>query len=312
MATPRVVLVTRPSEYELLIAQHATASQARFFLETRGQSLDEVLERHHAFSRQQLVVRNAVPRKWRWAHVDRADLHQFLFEPGDVVAVLGQDGLVANVAKYLDGQRVLGFNPDQQLYDGVLVPFGVQDAAELFAGAAAGEVCCEHRTMVQAKLDDGQQLVAVNEIFIGHASHQSARYELAIRGHSEAQSSSGLVVTSGTGATGWARSIVLCRNSGACHLPTPEERRVAFFVREAFPSRTTRTELTEGSLPDSECLIITSRMNHGGVIFGDGIEQDCLLFDWGQRVRISVAQKQLHLVVPPSRVDRNRRQQLSA
>ena len=37
-------------------------------------------------------------------------LARFLFEPGDVVIVVGQDGLVANVAKYLDGQPVIGIN----------------------------------------------------------------------------------------------------------------------------------------------------------------------------------------------------------
>ena len=33
--------------------------------------------------------------------------------------------------------------------------------------------------MVEAVLDDGQSLLALNEVFIGHQSHQSARYRIA-------------------------------------------------------------------------------------------------------------------------------------
>jgi hypothetical protein len=51
-----------------------------------------------------------------------------------------------------------------------------------------------------------------------------------------------------------------------------------------------------GKLTDSP-LAVTSRMNDGGVIFTDGIEQDFIAFDWGRRVRISPAPRSLHLVV---------------
>jgi len=57
-------------------------------------------------------VLGAIPSDWRRARVDRADLDRFLFEPEDVVVAVGQDGLVANVAKYLTGQPVIGCNPD--------------------------------------------------------------------------------------------------------------------------------------------------------------------------------------------------------
>ena len=46
---PRVVVVTRDSEYELLLARHATRGQAEFFLRERGQSIDAVEQRHKRF-----------------------------------------------------------------------------------------------------------------------------------------------------------------------------------------------------------------------------------------------------------------------
>lgn len=222
----------------------------------------------------------------------RADLDRLLFAPDDVVVPVGQDGLVANVAKYLDGQPVIGVNPAPDLYDGVGVRIAVEKPATLFPARFAGAV--ERRTMVQATLDGGETLTALNEIFVGHRSHQSARYRIALGDAAEGHSSSGLIVASGTGATGWARSI-----AEATHLELAlgrEERAVGYWVREPFPSIATATTMRAGKLTDRP-LSVTSRMNDGGVIFADGIEQDFIAFDWGRRVAIAPATRSLHLVI---------------
>jgi NAD kinase len=295
MNTPRVVVVSRKTDYQLLLEEHATEGQARFFLQTRDQSLDAVKVRHERFLHDRARLAGAIPPSWRRASVERADLHRFLFEPDDIVVALGQDGLVANLAKYLDGQPVIGVNPEPERYDGILVPCAVAEIQALLRGART--VHCEERTMVEVRLDDGQRLVALNEIFVGHRSHQSARYRIELGGAEENQSSSGVIVTTGTGATGWARSI--CRNRATpVTLPDPPERRLAFFVREAFPSIATGVTLTDGCLAEGQALGITSRMNAGGVVFGDGIESDHLAFDWGVRATITVAAQSLRLVQP--------------
>jgi hypothetical protein len=293
--TPRAVFVTRATDYELLVAAHATRDQARFFLESRGQSLAS-LEARHAQREQALhSARAAVSRDWRQTLVRRADLDRFLFGPEDVVVAVGQDGLVANVAKYLSGQPVLGINPSPDLYDGVLTRVPVDRLGRLLPQAAAGDAPLERRTMVEAVLDNGERLLALNEIFVGHRSHQSARYSLDAAGAQEDQSSSGLIVASGTGATGWARSIMEATRQQVSL--AAEERAVAYFVREPFPSIATGTTMRCGKLADTR-LAITSRMNDGGIVFADGIEQDFLGFDWGRRLRVGPAAHALHLVTP--------------
>lgn len=292
--TPRAVFVTRETDYELLVARHATRDQARFFLETRGQRIEAVEARHHRFHAVLASARAAVPAEWRQALVKRADLDRFLFAPDDVVVPVGQDGLVANVAKYLAEQPVIGVNPAPDLYDGVLVRIAVEALARLFPASASGAAGIERRTMVQATLDGGESLTALNEIFVGHRSHQSARYRIEAGGEAEDHSSSGLIVATGTGATGWARSI-----AEATHLGIAlgrEERAVGYWVREPFPSIATATRMRAGKLTDSP-LAVTSRMNDGGVIFADGIEQDFIAFDWGRRVAIAPAPHSLHLVI---------------
>ena len=293
---PRSVVVTRETEYEALLARHATHDQAAFFLTTRGQSIDAVKSEHDGFHEVLQRANAAIPVQWRRTHVTRRDLDRFLFEPDDIVIVVGQDGLVPNVAKYLQGQPVIGVNPNPRRYDGVLVPYEVGILPELLPLTANQEVSFQSRTMVRTSLDDGQELIALNEVFVGVRTHQSARYELTYEDRKERHSSSGVIVATGTGSTGWARSICLQRRSHLS-LPQPQDERLVFFVREAFPSVFTETDLTEGIVNQGARLEIRSENNEGGVIFGDGIEDDFLDFNWGCRASIEVAPVRLILVV---------------
>jgi hypothetical protein len=294
-SVPRIVVVARSTEYGALLARHGTREQARFFLETRGRSIDEVEARDAAQRSAMATIASAIPGDWRRARVERADLDRFLFEPGDVVVTVGPSGLVANVAKYLDGQPVIGINPEPSRDGAVLARHLPGQAGELIRAAAAGRAIAEERTMVEAALDDGQRILALNEVFVGHHSHQSARYLIRCPGGSERQSSSGIVVTTGTGATGWGRSIGLERHT-SLQLPAPAEPGLAFFVREAWPSPTFGVSMTEGLLDEQQRLEIVSELDEGGVVFGDGIESDRVDFGWGVQATIGVARERLRLV----------------
>ena len=294
-ASPRVIVVTRPTEYEQLLAAHGTHGQAAFFLRARGQELEPAFERHQRLQAARQHVLAAIPSAWRRSELDRSELDRFLFGPEDLVVALGQDGLVANVAKYLDGQPVIGENPDPQLVEGVLVRHDAQAVEAVLHDAQRGAAAVEERAMVEASTSDGRRLLALNEVFVGHRSHQSARYELEDHGSREAQSSSGVVVVTGTGSTGWARSIHRERRTRLV-LPGPADRHLVYFVREAWPSISTGTSLVEGVVESGAPISITSRMDAGGVCFGDGIEADHLDLRWGEIVTVAPASRTLRLV----------------
>ncbi len=292
---PRVVVVHRASELTGLLARHGTVGQAEFFLRTRGRSLDEVRDRHDALERALSAVSAAVPVDWRRGAVERADLDRFAFAPEDVVVAVGQDGLVANVAKYLDGQPVVGIEPEPGTNPGVLVRHRAADARALLVAVAGGEATTQPRAMVRARADDGQELLALNEVYLGHRTHQSARYRLLVPGgRDERQSSSGLVVGTGTGSTGWCASLAGARG-GRERLPGPAEEDLAWFVREAWPSATTGTSLTAGVLGPGDHLDVVVE-GDDLVVFGDGIESDHLTPSWGQQVRVDLAGRRLALV----------------
>jgi hypothetical protein len=294
---PRAVLVHRTTEYEELVARHGTHGQAAFFLGSRGRSIEEVVVRHRRAREALAEVAAAVPLTWRQARVERSDLDRFLFAPEDVVVVVGQDGLVANVAKYLAGQPVVGIDADPGRNRGVLVRHRPHHAAALLPAASAQGTGAEELTMVEAVADDTQRLVALNEIYLGAAGHQTARYRLGLDddgGVVEAQASSGVLVGTGTGATGWLRSLWQERG-GTLPLPRPTEERLLWFVREAWPSPVTGTSLVAGELAARASLRLTVESERL-IAFGDGMERDAVELTWGQSVRVAVCGQRLRLV----------------
>jgi NAD kinase len=298
---PRIVLVTRKTPLELLLITHGTLGQAKFYLESRGQDINQQQEIHQRFLDGLVQVMQQIPSDVKRVRVDRDELDRFLFGPDDLVLIVGQDGLVPNAAKYLSGQLTVGINPAPEHYDGVLCrhnPDGVAELLDwLMIENADERYRVQNRSMARATREDGQFLLALNDIFIGHRSHQSARYLLTYREQDERQSSSGIICSTGTGSTGWARSISEQRQINL-PLPGPEDRILSWFVREPFPSVWTGTELTFDYLGENEQLRIVSEMGSGGLIFADGIESDYVEFLDGQSVNIEIARQTLNLLVP--------------
>lgn len=305
--TPRVVVVHRRTEREQIVRERGTWGQAKFqasrapsasVAKAAVAALDNVKKRHDSTETAMQAVSAAIPGGWRRGSVEREDLDRFLFEPEDIVVVVGQDGLVANVAKYLDGQPVIGIDPNPGRGMGVLTRHRPEDCARLLDATARGRAATQQRTMVEAAVDgsgSGLGLTALNEIYLGSPTHQSARYELTLPdGRTEAQSSSGLLAGTGTGATGWLLSVARERNS-PLPLPTPTDRTLGWFVREAWPSPSTGADLTEGLLADQQNLTILVR-SETLVLFGDGMEADRVPLTWGQTITITPAARTLTLI----------------
>jgi NAD kinase len=296
---PRIVLVTRKTPMQLVAERSGTLGQAKFLAHARHQSLDDLEQNHERFVAAIHLVQSAIPPEWRRVRVDRDELDRFLFEPDDFIVIVGQDGLVANAAKYLAGQLSVGINSDPQSYDGVLCVHQPPDMPALiqwFGHRSDSAYGIQERTMVLAQREDGQQLLALNEVFVGHRTHQSARYRLSVGARQERQSSSGVICSSGTGATGWARSVARQRGIED-RLPRPADPALTWFVREPFPSVSTSVSLDFGVLEGNQSLQVVSEMPDSGVVFADGIESDYLEFLTGQSVSLRVAPHRLKLVV---------------
>ena len=304
----KVVLITRHTRLEELIVRFHTLAQARFYIEHLGADFNEYVAEHDTYVASRRIVHDTLVAMGRWQIVDRAFLPNFVFGPDDVVVALGQDGLVANTMKYLDGQPLIGVNPDPYRYDGVLLPFTPADLRSILEDTTADRRAHRDVTMAMAKLADGQVLYAVNDLFVGPKSHTSARYEIRYGDASEVQSSSGIIISTGLGSTGWMKSVVTGSVAIARGLQGIAARldyqpepwgtdRLLFAVREPFPSKASATTLVCGAIARDRPLTLRSRMPESGVIFSDGIEADRLDFNSGAVAQIGIAGRRGRLIV---------------
>ena len=108
----KIVVVTRRTRLEELIARFNSAAQARFYLEHLGADFADYQRDFDTYRAARDRVMQAVAEVPRRKVMDRQFLPNFLFGPDDIVVALGQDGLVANTMKYLAGQPLVGVNPD--------------------------------------------------------------------------------------------------------------------------------------------------------------------------------------------------------
>jgi hypothetical protein len=230
----------------------------------------------------------------------------FDFGVSQVVVVLGPDGMVANVAKYVRDVPIVGVNPDPARVDGILLPFKVSQAREAVRKVLRRTYKSRRVTLAEALLNDGQRLLAFNELFIGNATHVSARYRIQHERRSEQQSSSGIIVSTGAGSTGWLSSVFNMASGVATFLgsrPQPgftmkwEDPKLVWVVREPFKSKHSQINLVAGTLHPPQELVVQSAMPEGGVIFSDGIERDFLAFNSGAIVRVHIAEQRANLVV---------------
>jgi NAD kinase len=330
----KIVVVTQKTALEELVERYNTRDQARFYLEHMGISFAEYQAAHDQYHTSLALLQTCLPSKMRTQRIERSFLPNFLFDPRDLVVTLGRDGLVINTAKYLDGQPLVAFNPDPQRVDGVLIPFPIAGASEILHGVLNYAYQARHLTLAKATLNDGQKLYAVNDLFIGQRTHVSARYRLRLGDRQEDQSSSGIIVSTGAGSTGWLRSVFTGAAGVVEHLMPPMQpapashasqrapvtepwvpaspieqvrnayafdataERLCFTVREPFVSRVSSAEITFGEIGPGQTLEIISHMPQNGVIFSDGVESDFLHFDSGAIASIAIAEKKVSLVCP--------------
>lgn len=303
----KLVLVTRKTRLQELVERFNSRGQARFYIEHAGGRFAEYEEEDAAYRRALDATRSQLRGELKLHVLERTLLPTFLFARQDLVLVLGQDGLVANVAKYTGQQPIIALNPDPARHAGVLLPYRPEDAARAVASVIAGRERIRRVTLAEAALSDGQRLLAFNDLFIGVRTHTSARYRLEVGDHHEVQSSSGIIVSTGAGATGWLSSVYqmaarLARDARVTAAARPrfawEDRRLAFVVREPYPGSPFQAELVDGLVEERAELVVESLMPAGGVIFSDGMEDDFLQFSSGSVARIRAAQQHACLAAP--------------
>ena len=303
----KLIIVTRKTRLRELVERFNTHSQAKFYIEHSGGDFADYEREDEAYRGSLDHLRRTLEFGMPQQLVDRALVPTFQFQPQDIIVTLGQDGLVANTAKYVGAQPIVAVNPELGRFDGILLPFLPDQAHSAVAGVIESKCKIHEVTLAQVSLNDGQRLLAFNDLFIGARSHVSALYRIGYRKKSEVQSSSGVLVSTGAGSTGWMSSVFnmasgvsrFCGGTPVKRVRLPwEDRRLLFVVREPFVSRHSQADIVAGMLNSGDELVLESLMPSGGAVFSDGMEADFLQFNSGATARVGVAEQRARLVVP--------------
>ena len=300
MKLENAVIITNKTRLESLIERFNTKAQAKFYIEHSGGDFSDYEDEHQIFKESLSIVVEKLSAHFKCKVIDRSFLPNYIFSEKDLPVVLGQDGLVANTAKYVKGLPIFAINPDNSRYDGILLPYNMKSFSEEIPRIIASRINCNDITMAQATLNDGQTLLAFNDFFIGPSSHISARYNIRFGSNNENQSSSGIIVSTGAGSTGWLSSI--CKQvSGMSKKRTEidmtwDQNQLFFVVREPFESKYSSANIVSGFVDEAHPLTIESFMPQKGVIFSDGIEKDFLNFNSGAIVKIGIADTKAHII----------------
>ena len=305
MSAEYAIIVKNKTRLEALVERFNTKAQAKFYIERQGGDFEDYELENFNFQQALSSVQRQLSKVIKNKLVERSFLPSFLFSDNHLVIVIGQDGLVANTAKYVNGIPIVAINPDVDRYDGFLLPFTPDNFVSGVEKVIHGKFNSRVATLAEARLNDGQRLLAFNDLFIGAASHVSARYRISFDEKSEEQSSSGIIVSTRMGSTGWLSSIFNMTSgmrrfiandkpkSNSVDLDTDE---LMFVVREPFRSKKTQADLTAGILSGEARLTLESYMPTNGVIFSDGIESDFLSFNSGSIATIGTAPEKAQLV----------------
>jgi NAD kinase len=301
----KLILITRKTRLQELKEKYCTLGQAKFYIEHLGERFEDYVTEDAMYAEAQRTVLSHVKQMGRVQLLERSMLATYLFAQDDIIIVLGQDGLVANTLKYLTGQPLVAINPMPDLFDGVLLPFCVADTSGVLDEVLAERMATKSISMAEVSTNLGEKMVAVNDIFIGPRSHTSARYEICVGEVKEQQSSSGVIISTGLGSTGWLKSI-LAGASGIARRPLHNKINQGFAwdssdlyytVREPFPSTVTQTNLVFGKIAQGSTFKLTSKMAENGVIFSDGMENDPIQFNAGTTLEIKLSSTQGKLVI---------------
>jgi NAD kinase len=309
VALEKIVVVTRKTRLQELIERFNTVGQARFYIEHSGGDFKEYQSEDDTYRRSLERLQKQLDMGLKLQLIERTLVPTYLFSDKDVVITAGGDGLVANVAKYVGGQPIITVNVDPLRNDGVLLAFRPEQARLAVERVVSGFYRATAVTLAEAQTTDGQRLLAFNDFFIGARSHISARYVLTSCGARETQSSSGVIVSTGAGSTGWMSSVYNMMDgmvTFATRRRVEEVPRLemawdtpylAWVVREPFRSRHSDASMVAGLISgDDDQLELQSLMPSGGCLFSDGIEDDYVAFNSGTTVKIGVAKQRAMLV----------------
>jgi hypothetical protein len=221
------------------------------------------------------------------------------FQQSDLIISLGGDGQLLDVARYAIGKLILPIKSSSHS-KGYLTTTDKLSVEEKLMRVTEDDFNVMNRTMLKGSIMYQDQMItsyALNDIFVGDYNNGSSKNLLSFDGKWYKQRSSGIVVTTGTGSTGWWSNTLMKKGFFAHYgKPFNPEIRIGKFVikdlitkDKDFPGK-----IRGGTFGENNGIMIKSDNISNAVVQFDGSQkhyQNSRAFDFnfGDFVKISLA-----------------------
>lgn len=226
--------------------------------------------------------------------IERDALDTSIDDDADLVVAFGGDNHFTYVSHFVKKALILGVNSDPQRSDGALTSISAVDLERALQAIAAGEYDIEEWTRLEATVNGKTQPLATSELYVGENERKSmSRYVLKHGDKEETQKSSGLLITTGAGSTGWYDSA--CRYLHPEGSPFPRTaKQMVFLATEPFKGRLNQSKMLEGVVQEGETLTIKSLNDSEGIVSVDSLAE--ISFNRGAALEVRISDSPLKVL----------------
>lgn len=221
--------------------------------------------------------------------IDREKLNKSHIKNKDIILTVGGDGTFLKTAQFVDETPMLGICSNMKLNEGFFTRACSPDVNQKIKALLEGNHKIIKLTRLEATINKRTKLpLALNEIFIGDREpYHTARYTIQVGRKKEYQKSSGVIISTASGSSAWAKS------AGGASLPLLSKK-YQYVVREPYSGRLTKPRLLKGILNPKQTLRIHSHI-YEGIAVVDSQAKEHFLSEH-DTIEIKVSRKPLNLI----------------
>ncbi len=292
MDLSKAVIVPKLSKYELDMRRYILAhDQLMEKYRQEGIDIKKIMNSHE----RQKNALNELKRYFsEQQFIPRDNLTSDIAAKASLIISFGGDEHFKYVSHFVDNGLIMGINSDPLTSEGVLNYFVVDGIEEKLKKLEKGDYAIEEWTRVNAELNRHPVALATSDYLLSKDRRKDmSRHVLEYRNMKEEQKSSGLLVVSGAGSTGWYDSASGDLYPNGDKFPKNADY-AKFFVTEPYRGRLTRCRMRLGILEKGEELIVRSLNDDSGILTADSVED--YPFNRGAKAVIKISDKPLRVV----------------
>jgi len=293
MVFNKIIIVPKMSKFEYDI-HRLNLNQEQMINQYKKEKVDveKIIQSHERQHNNLNVLKDRIPQA---TIISREHMNREHANNADLVIPFGGDNHFQYVSHFLDKTTILGVNSDPFLSEGALTSIRSDKIDEAIERIKSGNFTIENWTRLQVWLNETKvNNYAISEIFIGEERRRDmSRHILEINRKKEEQKSSGIIITTGSGSTGWYDSSIRYLFPEGNKFDK-KEKYARFLITEPYRGKLNGYSMLEGKLDYGQELNLYSLNDSQGNLLIDCLDE--FKFLRGDRVKIKISDHPLRVI----------------